>query len=213
VLNYADHIAVISKNDMQYFDKKYKNTVLISAFHPNDDVLISPDKGNFVLYHGSLNIGENNKAALFLIEEVFSKINIPFVIAGNKASSELKNAVEKYDHITLKTNITTEYIYQLIKEAQINILPTFQATGIKLKLLAALFNGRHCLVNNYMVVDTGLEKLCHIANEPNEFIEKLNALYNKPFSFEDIEERKQLLLENGFANNYNANILKKIINN
>ncbi len=52
--------------------------------------------------------------------------------------------------------------------AQINVLPTFQATGIKLKLLMALYTGRHCIVNQPMVDNTGLEELCSIQNTAEE---------------------------------------------
>ncbi len=45
---------------------------------------------------------------------------------------------------------------ELIREAQINILPSFNTTGIKIKLLNAIFNGRHCLVNPAAIAGTGL---------------------------------------------------------
>ena len=35
----------------------------------------------------------------------------------------------------------------MIAKAQINILPSYTHTGIKIKLVNAIFNGRHCLVN------------------------------------------------------------------
>ncbi len=33
-----------------------------------------PGKGNYILYHGNLSVSENYNAALWLIENVFSKI-------------------------------------------------------------------------------------------------------------------------------------------
>ena len=80
------------------------------------------------------------------------------------APDELKEAIKKNKNIQLKENISIEEIYSLIQNAQINILPTFQATGIKLKLLSALYTGRHCIVNSPMVANTGLESLCHVAD-------------------------------------------------
>ena len=88
---------------------------------------------------------------------------MPLIIAGNKPSQELKEAVSDYPNIEIRTNLNTQEIHQLIKDAQVNVLPTFQATGIKLKLLAALYMGRHCLVNSFMVENTGLEPLCRVA--------------------------------------------------
>ncbi|NBR32127.1 MAG: DUF1176 domain-containing protein, partial [Sphingomonadaceae bacterium] len=47
-------------------------------------------KGRFVLYHGNLGVGENNKAALFLVHEVFPMLSVPCVIAGNHPSRQLQ---------------------------------------------------------------------------------------------------------------------------
>jgi hypothetical protein len=210
VLNSATGIAAISKNDLDYFAEKYRNVNHVSAFHPNEKVEIKPGKGEFVLYHGSLEVGENNEAALFLVNQVFSDLKIPFVIAGNKPSKELKEAVAKYKHITLKSDSSTDEIYQLIADAQINILPTFQSTGIKLKLLAALYSGRHCIVNSFMVEKTGLEEICTVANTSHEMQETVKKLFKQTFSEAEIENRKTILLS-GFGNRENILKLIKVI--
>ena len=95
---------------------------------------------------------------------------------------------------------------ELIRDAHINILPTFQATGIKLKLINALFSGRFCLVNNKMIQNTGLEKLCIIANSKKEFITKISKIVGVDFTKNHILERKNTL--NIFNTSANA---KKII--
>lgn len=210
VLNSATEIASISKNDVEYFSQKYRNVNHISAFHPNENVEIRSGKGNFVLYHGSLEVGENNEAALYLISQVFSDLKIPLVIAGNKPSKELREAVAKHNHITLKSDISTAEIYELIADAQINILPTFQSTGIKLKLLAALYTGRHCIVNSFMVEKTGLEELCDIANTSQEMQEVVKELFAKQFNETEIEKRKKVLLS-GFGNRENIRKLMDVI--
>ena len=61
------------------------------AFHPYEDVSIKPGRGEFALYHGNLEVGENNLAAVFLAKEVFNALDIPLVIAGNNPSEELKH--------------------------------------------------------------------------------------------------------------------------
>ncbi len=210
VLNHANAIAAISKNDFDYFAEKYRNVNHVSAFHPNEKVEIKSGKWEFVLYHGSLEVGENNEAALFLVNQVFSDLEIPLVIAGNKPSKELKEAVARYKHITLKSDISTTEIYQLIADAQINILPTFQSTGIKLKLLAALYSGRHCIVNSFMVENTGLEEICSIANTSLEMQETVKELFTQQFTQSEIDKRKEILLS-GFGNRENILKLIKVI--
>ena len=118
VLNNADGIAAISKNDSIYFSKKYKNVKLISAFHANNKVEIATGFGSYALYHGSLEVGENNEAALYLVNKVFNDIDIPLIIAGNKPSKELTQAVrESNGKIEIKDNICTEDIYKLYAES------------------------------------------------------------------------------------------------
>jgi hypothetical protein len=57
----------------------------------------------------------------------------------------------------------------MIAKAQINILPSFNNTGVKLKLLNALYNGRHCLVNKAGGVAGRLDKACTIAEDADDF--------------------------------------------
>lgn len=210
VLKHADVILGISKNDTAYLGSKFKNCHHITAFHSNEEVSVEKGNGKFALYHGSMDVGENNEAALFLVDQVFNDIKVPLIIAGKKPSKELKDAVAKYKHIKLESELTTEGIYDLVKKAQINVLPTFQATGIKLKLLAALYNGRHCLVNNFMVENTGLEKLCIVKNTSQEMKEAVVQLFEKPFDKNDLEKREKILTKD-FSNKESAKKLIKLI--
>ncbi|MEI7596813.1 MAG: glycosyltransferase [Bacteroidota bacterium] len=209
-LKYANKIATISKNDLNYFSSKYANCQHISAFHPNITVKIKPGKGDFALYHGNLGVGENNQAALFLVNQIFSDLNYPLIIAGNKASKELINAVESNKNARLISDVDNDTINQLIEDAQINILPTFQATGIKLKLLAALYRGRHCVVNSPMVKDTGLECLCNIEDLKDEMKAKIIELSKIDFTDSMIEKRAQLLNKD-FSNLMQVEKLVKLI--
>jgi len=204
-LNHATHVAAISPSDHTILNIKLNNSFYLPVFHPNHEVTAIEGKGNYVLYHGNLGIGENNEAALFLVEKVFNNLDIPFIIAGSKASSHLKKAVRGNKNIQL-LNPDTEKIYQLITEAQINILPTFQDTGIKLKLLNALFRGRHCLVNTKMIKDTGLSDLCYIADNESDFKLKVVDLFDKTFTKEMLEQRREKLSQR-FNNQLSAEIL------
>ncbi len=210
VLNKATHTVAISSEDAKQLSICYKNVLHITAFHPNEEVKINEGLGQFCLYHGNLEVGENNEAALFLVKEIFSKINVPFIIAGRKPSSELKNEILKHKHIQLKANINTQDIDTLIKNAQINVLPTFQATGIKLKLLAALFNGRYCVVNSPMVANTGLEQLCFIQNSAQEMATEISRLFVLPFDMNEKKKRELILSEN-FSNTSNVKKLIELI--
>ncbi len=210
VLQNAQIIAAISRNDTAYLDKKYGNAFYIPAFHSNEQVHINSGRGNFTFYHGNLAIGENNEAALYLVNEVYNHMKVPLIIAGSRPTSDLRNAVAKKNHITLISDLTTKQIHQLINDAHINVLPTFQPTGIKLKLLSALYNGRFAVVNPMMVENTGLEMLCEIAATPAEMRQKITALMEVDFRASDIKTREKILYEN-FSNSVNAQKLIDLI--
>jgi glycosyltransferase involved in cell wall biosynthesis len=203
----ADHVLAISPADARALSLRYRNVHHVMAFHPYEQIAISAGHGKFALYHGNLEVGENNQAALFLVNEVFNALDLELVIAGNNPSAELKKAVAAATNVQLRANISTAEIDQLIADAHVNILPTFQATGIKLKLLAALFRGRFCLVNTPMVANTGVESLCVIAETAPAMRARLIELFAKDFEEAEIANRRALL--NGrFSNTENA---KKIV--
>lgn len=204
----AKHVLAISNADYNYLQKEYHNAVMVSAFHENDNVKISLGRGKFVLYHGNLSVGENNHAALYLVKNVFKHLRIPVVIAGNKPSPELQSLCEQYQHIQLIDNWTNEQIMSAISEAHINVLATFQGTGIKLKLLNALFKGRFCVVNPLMVQETGLEQLCIVANNAEIMIESIEKIWQCDFTAKDIEIRNNKLNNSEYSNAVN---IQKII--
>ena len=206
----AQAVAAISKADAEYFNDRYPNVHHISAFHPNDRVRINDGRGRFCLYHGSLEIAENNQAALYLIRQVFADLPIPLIIAGNHPSKELRELAAEHEHVELRTGIDTGQIHQLISEAQINILPTFQATGIKLKLLAALYLGRHCVVNSHMVRNTGLEPLCRVEDSEKRMQDAVKALFTTDFDPVEISKR-EAILGSQFCNRVTAGKLYSLI--
>jgi len=206
ILEKADFVAAISKNDTNYFREKYNNAFYLPAFHSNDHVKIQMGKGPFAFYHGNLGIGENNEAALWLVNEVFNNFNHSLIIAGHRPSEELLAAVQKRNNVTLISDPTTKQIHQLIADAHVNVLPTFQPTGIKLKLLSSLYNGRFCVVNKLMVENTGVEKLCVIADSPAQMKEELQKVFKTEFKASDLKLREKILLEN-FSNKKNIEIL------
>ncbi|MEO5569601.1 MAG: glycosyltransferase family 1 protein [Bacteroidia bacterium] len=212
VLTNADYVAAISRNDTSYFQSKYNNAFYLPAFHSNDHVEIQSGKGSFAFYHGNLGIGENNEAGLWLVNEVFSILDLPLIIAGHRPSEELLASVKKRNNVTLISDPTTKQIHQFIADAHVNVLPTFQPTGIKLKLLSSLYNGRFCVVNNMMVENTGLERLCVIADSSTEMKEGLQKVFKTEFKFSDIKLREKVLQAN-FSNKKNIDLLiEKLFN-
>jgi hypothetical protein len=209
ILSKVDNILSISPLEYKYFKSLFRDqSIYIPVFHQNTKVKKLSKKGSFALYHGNLRVPDNLKAAFYLIE-VFKDLNYSLVIAGNKENKNLMNAINKTTNISFEKLENKFKLNHLLDEAHINILPTFQKTGIKLKLINALFNGRFCLVNNKMISGTSLESLCVIANNKNEFREHIIDLSDKEYLFEHAKKREYLLKP--FNNKLNAKKILKLL--
>ena len=80
-------------------------------------------------------------------------------------------------------------LHKLIENAHVNISITAQRTGLKLKLLNTLYNGRFCLVNDKMLNGSELDDLCIIANNKGSIKRTIKALFEKEFKPENVDER------------------------
>ena len=189
----AKGIFAIAQQDFEYFSKRYKNVHLLPGFNALDMVCSETGRGDYVLYHGNLSVRENADAAEWLIENVFSELEIPCVIAGLNPSEKLQKLASEYANISLIANPDDAEMIDLLRQAQINILVTSQPTGLKLKLLNALYNGRFCLVNSDMLKGTALQPLCIVKDEPEEIIAEIKRLMDEDFTEDDIEERDAMM--------------------
>ncbi len=205
----ADVSIVLSLTDLKYFKQNYPQSkfVFVPTFHNADKIKIKPGKGDYVLYHGNLSVLENSVAAKFIINTIFNDIDIPLVIAGLNPGKELKDLVKKHKNITLIANPEDSKLNELIFNAQINFLYTNQATGLKLKLLNVLYNGRFCLVNSKMIEGTTLSEVCIVKNDIDEIKDTIRKLSGMELSYTEIEKRKKIL-EKDYSNN---NSFKTII--
>ena len=176
-----------------YSQKKCANWGVLPVFHANEKINCLEGIGTYCLYHGNLSIPENEKTAIWLLENVFNDLTVPFVIAGKNPSKKLEELVHENQHTCLISNPGDEELYDLINRAQVNVLPAFNKTGIRLKLINALYNGRHCVVNDEMVCSTNLETACHIGNNAAGMKSILIQLYHKPFTEDEIQLRENLL--------------------
>lgn len=212
VLKNADHLLSISPNDNLYFDRKFGNSHFSPAFHPFNEIQSKAGKGDYILFHGNLSVAENKQAVNFLINNVFTKVRQKVIVAGKNPSNELIHKIESIPNVELIANPDGIRMDELIENAHVCLLPTFQDTGLKLKLLASLFAGRFCIANSPMVNKTGLEHLCELANTPTEMIDIINRLFGQDFTAEEIEKRR-IILEDEFSNHRNALKILQIIRN
>lgn len=185
----------LSMADNDFFKQLYPDATcaFIAPFHPYDEVSSKSGKGKYCLYHGNLQHPENREAALYLIKEVMPKLELPFIIAGKQPGDDIVAACDRLPHCELVANPSQEKMDELIRQAQVHVLPTFQPTGMKLKLLYALFAGRYVLVNDKMLHGTGLEQACVVANDGEQMIAAIKLLMEQPFTEQKVHERAAIL--------------------
>ena len=211
-VKWADLIISVSTTDADYLRKVFpeKKVEFIPCFHANEKITTLTGKSNYILYHGKLSVPENEKAVLFLIKNVFCKLKHKCIVAGMDPSDDIYKAASYYNNIEIIPNPEQNKMEELISQAQIHTLVTFQDTGLKLKLLNSLFGGRHTLVNSLMLAGSGLDSLCRIANTPEEMVSECNRLMEIPVDEKTIAQREKLLFP-AFSNKEQAKKLIKMI--
>jgi hypothetical protein len=188
-------ILAMANQDALKYRKQFhtENISYLPVFHSVDVAGCIEGNGCYCLYHGNLSVAENERAAIWLLQEVFDVLDVPFVIAGKNPSEKLQRLAHQHHHTCLVANPGEQEMKDMICKAQINIVPSFNHSGIKLKLLNAVFNGRHCITNFNAVGGTGLEPACHIAQSGEDFRKLIRELYQQPFKLKEIMTRKELL--------------------
>ena len=206
VLKKAAGIFAITQKDTDYFNQHYGKAMLVPGFSALSKVCSEKGRGVYVLYQGNLSVAENRKAAQWLVEHVFSKLDIPCVVAGLNPPDSLRRLCRRYPQVRLKANPEDGEMMDLIRNAQVNVMVTDQPTGLKLKLLNALYNGRFCLVNEDMVRGTSLGQLCVMAETPEQFVGEIKRLMEEDFTEDDVEERDEAM-KDLYQNDTNALLL------
>lgn len=193
VLKHASLMLAVSQDDTRYLASTFpgQQVLYMPSFHGDEEVRSIAGRGTYALYQGKLSVPENSRAAAWLIREVWNAEMPELVIAGSEPPGWLGKMVAGRRNVRLISNPSGESMETLIREAHLNLLVTFQPTGLKLKLLNALFNGRHCLVNPAMVAGTSLAGLCTVAHGPQALRDAALELFTQEFGYSMAEDRKR----------------------
>jgi len=193
ILNNAQGIFALAHQDEAHFIDQFPRipTYYLPCFHSNQSVTSPTGLGQGVFYHGNLNVAENHYAAEYIIKHIAPKLpDIPFIIAG-RWDGDTMSTYSNNVHFVF--NPSEERINQLLHQAQVHLLLTFQATGLKLKLLNALYNGRHVVTNSLMVHGTELAELCYVASDEQQLVPLCQQLFMQPFTTQDKTLRAEKL--------------------
>ena len=196
-------IAAISENDKIYYQKYGYETCYIPAFHPFEKVMSQEGTGKYILYHGDLSVPDNERSVRYLIDKLYKHLRIPLIIAGKDPSKCLKRTINWNQNIKLIENPSSDKLSDMIRNAHINLLHSFQSSGMKIKLLYSLFLGRHCIAHKNIIANSGLDNLCYEWETEDQLIKKVKYLLDKPFTKPESEKRKKKLNDN-FSNRENT---------
>jgi glycosyltransferase involved in cell wall biosynthesis len=190
-------IVSLSEKDKNTYKTKLgaSDIIYLPVFVDSNKINANTGNGNYALYHGNLSVAENEKAAFWLLEKIFNDMDIPLVIAGKNPPERLIKLCHKRPTTCIIANPDEHEMNDLISKAHLHILPSYTDSGIKLKLINALFKGRHVIVNEAMVAGTKLEKACHIADSAAVMKYQIYRLFQIAFTKEDFNKRREILDE------------------
>jgi len=202
VLKNCNHILPLSHVDTDYFLKKFGDkTTYLPPFHSNEHIHELSKKGYFALFHGNLSISDNMKAALLLID-VFKSIQYPLVIAGQSEDKRLLQRIDLYKNISFIPISDDQKLLELFHRAHVNVLYSFNSSGVKLKLINSLFQSRYVIANSKVVKGSGLDSLCIIANDRKQITNQVLKIMDQDFSEHELARRKEVL--SNYNNEVNA---------
>ncbi|MFT3796800.1 hypothetical protein [Flavobacterium sp.] len=208
IIGRFEKVAALSKFENEYINAQFGNSVYVPVFHGNPTVSKLDGVGKYAIYHGDLRMSDNIRVAENLID-IFKKIpDVKLVIASNSNEDHFNNLIGEAANISYVSIENFEHLKQLLEQAHINLIFSYQRSGTKLKLMNSLYYSRFCLINQNIMDDENVSQLCEFANSNEEIINKVNILKN--LAFNDYEQRKRVL-ETEMNDHKNAEILAKII--
>lgn len=191
----SNHLYCISKSEQLQIAAYNTQATWLPPFH-GQQFQHRSGKGSTILFHGNLSVSENEKVVLYLLEKLKDIPNrLPFKIAGKSPSSYLSEKIAQFKNVELIANPSPHQMTELLAEAHILLVWAFQESGVKLKLLDSLFNGRFVVANTYAVAGSGLEKACVMADDTT-ISQIISVLQQQDFTTTIGSERQYLLHEN-----------------
>jgi hypothetical protein len=210
ILRGATHVLGIKSSDVHVLKAFNSSVHLLPASIPPINTQFHPVEP-YALFHGNLSVAENEQAAKWIIKTLgrMNTSHFPLIIAGKNPSRQLATLCEKAK-IQLIANPSKETLDGLVNRAQIHLLYTDVASGVKLKLINCLAGSGQVLVNRKMIEGTGLDALCTIAEDEKSFTQHFLDLCNVPLSEEAFMAR-QHYLKTHFNTTQNCGIIQELL--
>jgi len=190
------HLLPLHEKDIKVIEQKWQRSPEpVPIFLSPIQVSVNNGMGNYCFYFGDFSDPEHEKAAIWLLEEVFSHVNIPFVVAGKSPSAALQKIAHKNLHTCLVADPDEDAVEDLIRKAHIQILPMLSVTGLKSEIYHALLHGRHCLYHGEGYACPLVRESCHEVKDARHARELIPALFSTPFHEESVQLRNKYFFD------------------
>lgn len=189
ILSHAHRLLCITEKDTEYYNDLFGNATHLPVTIPIEEPDFLPITKKYTLCHGNLSVTENTKAISWILKNIAKGLDHDLVISGKNPSKEIIDEAKTLPNVTVVPSPSKERMDQLLLQATNHLLITYQATGIKLKLINALLTKGNVVVNDKMVEGSGVEQLCIVETTPEGFINYLNLA--NPIEAEVFEKRYQ----------------------
>ena len=146
-----------------------------------DDISLDFAQKNGILFVGGFGHPPNEDAVLWFAKNVYplitKKQDIPFYIVGSNATDAVKRLNSK--NIIVKGFVTEEELKELYDTCKLVVVPLRYGAGVKGKVVEALYYGTPMVTTTVGIEGIkGAEEFMEVADEPEEFAQKVLTLYN-----------------------------------
>lgn len=166
-----DKVIFVSAVETAYLNKKLPGKAItipvgINAV-PERELAITPEK-YLLSYVGNLKVAANVDTLHWIISDILPKIhhNVKFMVIG-KCPDDIKEKYKDNNHVIFTGRV--DNLVEYIRKSQIFLSPILYGTGIKTKILEAMFMGVPVVTN-----DVGAEGIA--ADDGKEFWVRNNSI-------------------------------------
>lgn len=174
-LRHAEIVCAITKADAQNLQSEFPDKTVVHMPCFFDDTRPTQDypPEAFVLYHGNFLSKENREVVEYIFQHIVPLCpDVLFVIAGWRADFDPVPC-----NVKLVSDLSDEYLTQLIRTASVHLMLSMQASGIKVKLLNTVVKcDAHIIANRPMLYGHGMSRFCHQADTPQEIADAIHRL-------------------------------------
>ena len=180
----SEHVFCISRNDMAMLAKEfgYKEKYIFSKpliqFPKTKSLDDVQEYHHKLMIVGSMNWYPNVKGIIWFVENVFKKLHekdseLKLFLVGSKPTPEIKALASENIIVTGFVDSTEPYF----KECDISIIPVFEGTGAKIKVLESIARGIPTVCADFAAKDYDLSDAALMrGTTAEEFVEAITVI-------------------------------------